>query len=100
MECGYIFDALYSFEYELNGDQVMFDFDQYAIPEGTNTEDYVVATYLFRSRLKDMLKQAALMATEQTTGTWIGVPGETRDLMEVHRGKVLAIWEVPDYETG
>ena len=53
-----------------------FDFDQYAIPEGTNTEDYVVATYLFRSRSKDMLKQAASMAVEQTTGTWIEVPGE------------------------
>jgi hypothetical protein len=37
----------------------MFDFGQYTIPEGTNTEDYVVATYLFRSRSKDMLKQAA-----------------------------------------
>jgi len=77
----------------------MFDFDQYTIPEGTNTEDYVVGTYLFRSRSKDMLKQAASMAVEQTTGTWIEVPGETRDLLERHRGKVLSIWEVPDYET-
>jgi 2,3-diketo-5-methylthiopentyl-1-phosphate enolase len=77
----------------------MFDYDQYAIPEGLNAEDYVVATYLFRSRSKDMLEQAAAMAVEQTTGTWIDVPGETRDLLEKHRGKVLAIWEVPDYET-
>ena len=77
----------------------MFDFDQYAIPEGMNTDDYVVATYLYRSRSKDMLKQAASMAVEQTTGTWIEVPGETRDLLERHRGKVLSIWEVPDYET-
>ncbi len=77
----------------------MFDFDQYTIPEGTNTEDYVVGTYLFRSRSKDMLKQAASMAVEQTTGTWIEVPGETKDLLERHRGKVLSIWEVPDYET-
>src|SRR4030043_2451319 len=73
--------------------------EQYVLPEGISPEDYVVATYLFRSREKDILQRVATMAAEQTTGTWIQVPGETIQLKERHQGKVLGIWEVPDYET-
>ena len=73
--------------------------EQYVLPEGISPEDYVVATYLFRSREKDILQRVAAMATEQTTGTWIPVPGETSLLKERHQGKVLGVWEVPDYET-
>ena len=73
--------------------------EQYVLPEGISPDDYVVATYLFRSREKDILQRVATMAAEQTTGTWIQVPGETIQLKERHQGKVLGIWEVPDYET-
>ncbi len=73
--------------------------EQYVLPEGISPDDYVVATYLFRSREKDILQRVATMAAEQTTGTWIQVPGETNQLKERHQGKVLGIWEVPDYET-
>jgi 2,3-diketo-5-methylthiopentyl-1-phosphate enolase len=73
--------------------------EQYVLPEGINPDDYVVATYLFRSREKDILQRVATMAAEQTTGTWIQVPDETNQLKERHQGKVLGIWEVPDYET-
>jgi 2,3-diketo-5-methylthiopentyl-1-phosphate enolase len=73
--------------------------EQYVLPEGISPDDYVVATYLFRSREKDILQRVATMATEQTTGTWIPVPGETSLLKERHQGKVLGVWEVPDHET-
>src|SRR4030043_846242 len=73
--------------------------EQYVLPEGISPEDYVVATYLFRARGRDLLQRVATMAAEQTTGTWIHVPGETNQLKERHQGKVLGIWEVPDYET-
>src|SRR4030042_4065647 len=72
--------------------------EQYVLPEGISPDDSVVATYLFRSREKDILQRVATMAAEQTTGTWIQVPGETTQLKERHQGKVLGIWEVPDYE--
>jgi 2,3-diketo-5-methylthiopentyl-1-phosphate enolase len=73
--------------------------EQVVLPEGINPDDYVVATYLLRSREKDILQRVAAMASEQTTGTWIQVPGETSQLRERHQGKVLGVWEVPDYET-
>jgi 2,3-diketo-5-methylthiopentyl-1-phosphate enolase len=77
----------------------MFNFDQYVQLEGIGVENYVIATYLMCSRYRDMLKKVASMAVEQTTGTWIEVPGETRELREKHEGKVLGVWEIPDMET-
>ncbi len=74
----------------------MIDFDQFILPE--NSEDYLVATYLLRSEAEDILKLAATMASEQTTGTWVKVPGETREMLLKHRGKVLSVWEIPDVE--
>ena len=64
-----------------------------------DSDDYVVATYLLRSRYQDILKKTADMAVEQTTGTRIKVPGETKELTAKHQGKVLGVWEIPDLET-
>jgi len=77
----------------------VFDFDLFAQPEGIDSDEYVIATYLLRSNEKDILKRVGSMAIEQTTGTWIKVYGETEDLTQKHRGKVLAVWEVPDFES-
>ncbi|MBW2121690.1 MAG: ribulose 1,5-bisphosphate carboxylase, partial [Deltaproteobacteria bacterium] len=77
----------------------MPDFDKYAQPEGIDLDGNVVATYLLRSRFGDILSRVASFATEQTTGTWVKVPGETRELTRRHQGKVLGVWEVPDLET-
>ena len=77
----------------------MIDLDQYTLTEGMDPDDYVVATYLLRSRYQGILKKIAAMAVEQTTGTWIAVPGETKELTARHQGKVLGVWEVPDKET-
>lgn len=76
-----------------------FDFEQYEQMEGIDLDHYVIATYFLRSRFRDILKKVASMAVEQTTGTWIQVPGETKDLIRRHRGKVLGVWEIPDVET-
>jgi len=76
----------------------MFNFDQYVQPEGIDLDDYVVATYLLRSYSRDILNMVATMAIEQTTGTWIKVPGETKELSRKHQGKVLGVWEIPDFE--
>ena len=79
----------------------MIDLDHFMLPETPAMEDYIVGTYLLRKQLRDpgdIIKTAVMMATEQTTGTWIRVPGETVDMVEKFRGKVLNIWQVPDQE--
>ena len=79
----------------------MIDLDHFILPESPNVGDYLIGTYLLRKEIKDpgeILKLAVMMATEQTTGTWIRVPGETADVIEKFRGKVLNIWEIPDTE--
>ena len=79
----------------------MIDLDHFILPETPSIEDYIVGTYLLRRHLRgpeDIIKTAVMMATEQTTGTWIRVPGESGKMMDKFRGKVLNIWEVPDQE--
>jgi len=79
----------------------MIDLDHFILPESPDASDYVIGTYLLRKELKDpaeVLKLAVMMATEQTTGTWIRVPGDTGDLIDKFCGKVLNIWEIPDNE--
>jgi 2,3-diketo-5-methylthiopentyl-1-phosphate enolase len=73
--------------------------EQFILPQGIYPDDYVVATYLLQSHEKDILQRVASMAVEQTTGTWIHVPGETAELTRRYQGKVLGIWEIPDFET-
>jgi 2,3-diketo-5-methylthiopentyl-1-phosphate enolase len=79
----------------------MIDLDQFILPEDPHADDYLIGTYLLRKKLTDpeaILKHAVMMAAEQTTGTWIQVPGETGDIVEKFGGKVLNVWEIPDNE--
>jgi 2,3-diketo-5-methylthiopentyl-1-phosphate enolase len=76
----------------------MIDFDQFILPENPEFENYLVATYLFRSDTKNIFKVATSAAADQTTGTWINIPGETQNLLHRYGGKVLNVWEIPDYE--
>jgi 2,3-diketo-5-methylthiopentyl-1-phosphate enolase len=79
----------------------MVDLEQFILHENPELNDYLVGVYLYRGRLRDsaeIIKTAVMMATEQTTGTWIRVPGETEDMMKKFRGKVIGIWEIPDTE--
>lgn len=76
----------------------MIDFAQFVLSENPEIENYLVATYLLRTDTKDVLKLAATMASEQTTGTWVPVPGETPEMLRKHQGKIVSIWEIPDIE--
>ena len=67
-------------------------------PDGVDRDEYIVATYYYESEADDLLKQVATLGLEQTTGTWVDVPDETPDVQEKHAAKVLAVYEVPDYE--
>jgi len=69
------------------------------ISESLNKEDYIIATcYLRLPPTANVEDKAIGIALEQTTGTWIDVPGETPELRQKHAGKVLNIYEIPSYE--
>ena len=79
----------------------MVELEHFILHENPRIDEYLVGVYLYRGRLKDsaeIIRTAVMMATEQTTGTWIRVPGETEDMMKKFRGRVLSIWEIPDTE--
>ena len=72
-----------------------------ALPDGIDYDEYVIATYLasFPAEVPIPLLSLAL-AVEQSTGTWVAVPGETPEVRRRHVAKVLGVYEVPDFEFG
>ncbi|HPP81792.1 MAG TPA: RuBisCO large subunit C-terminal-like domain-containing protein [Deltaproteobacteria bacterium] len=72
-----------------------------ALPEGIDMEKHVVATYWVQSdRTMDMALMGQILAIEQTTGTWVPVPGETPEVRAKHVAKVIGVYEAPFYEYG
>ncbi len=70
-----------------------------AIPEGVDPEEYAIATYLIVLPANfSAWDTARAIAIEQSTGTWIPVPGETPELRRKHVAKVVGVYEVPSYE--
>lgn len=70
-----------------------------ALPEGVPHEESIIATYLVSYPKKINVPQIApALAIEQSTGTWVPVPGETPEVRRRHVAKVLGCYEVPDYE--
>jgi 2,3-diketo-5-methylthiopentyl-1-phosphate enolase len=70
-----------------------------ALPDGVDYEDYVIGTYLVSySAALPIPIIAPMLAVEQSTGTWVAVPGETVDVRCQHIAKVIGVYEVPDYE--
>ena len=76
----------------------MIKYENYILNENPLLKDCLTATYLLRSKTKNILDTAAAMASEQTVGTWVSVPGITREMLRRYAGKVLDIWEIPDIE--
>src|SRR5512137_525728 len=70
-----------------------------ALPDGVSYDDYLIATYLANlpAAMPAPLLSMAL-AVEQSTGTWVPVPGETPELRREHIAKVIGVYAVPDYE--
>jgi 2,3-diketo-5-methylthiopentyl-1-phosphate enolase len=70
-----------------------------ALPDGVDYAEYVIATYLVSyPRSVPVPQLAPALAIEQSTGTWLPVPGETPEVRRRHIAKVIGIYEVPDYE--
>jgi len=70
-----------------------------ALPEGIDHGEYIIGTYLACFPKDIPVPFAAqLLAIEQSTGTWVPVPGETPEVRHKHVAKVIGVYEVPDYE--
>jgi 2,3-diketo-5-methylthiopentyl-1-phosphate enolase len=70
-----------------------------ALPEGLDLENHVVATYWIQAdRSMDLSIMGQFLAIEQTTGTWVPVPGETPEVRAGHVAKVIGVYEAPYYE--
>jgi 2,3-diketo-5-methylthiopentyl-1-phosphate enolase len=71
-----------------------------ALPDGVDYDDYIIGTYLvsYLAALPIPLI-APMLAVEQSTGTWVPVPGETMEVRRQHIAKVIGVYEVPDYES-
>lgn len=71
-----------------------------ALPDGVDYDDYVISTYLVSYPAALPIPVIApMLAVEQSTGTWLPVPGETLDVRSRHVAKVIGVYEVPDYES-
>lgn len=70
-----------------------------ALPDGVDYDQYVIVTYLASfPKAIPVAKLAPALAVEQSTGTWVAVPGETPEIRRRHVAKVIGVYEVPDYE--
>lgn len=70
-----------------------------ALPDGVDYDEYLVGTYLASFPASVPIPSLApALAVEQSTGTWVAVPGETPDVRCRHVAKVIGIYEVPDLE--
>lgn len=70
-----------------------------ALPDGVSYDDYLIATYLVSYPKGIPVPQLApALAIEQSTGTWVAVPGETPEVRRCHVAKVIGVYEAPDWE--
>jgi 2,3-diketo-5-methylthiopentyl-1-phosphate enolase len=70
-----------------------------ALPDGVDYDEYLIGTYLASFPASVPIPSLApALAIEQSTGTWVCVPGETAEVRCRHVAKVIGIYEVPDFE--
>ena len=70
-----------------------------ALPDGVDYDEYLIATYLVSyPKAVPVPQLAPALAIEQSTGTWVPVPGETPEVRRNHVAKVIGTYEIPDYE--
>ena len=70
-----------------------------ALPDGIDYDEYIVATYLVTyHKIIPVPRLSLALAVEQSTGTWVAVPGETPEVRCKHVAKVIGVYEVPDHE--
>jgi 2,3-diketo-5-methylthiopentyl-1-phosphate enolase len=76
-----------------------YDAEPHALPEGIDMETHVIATYYSAwPKELNIVALSPVLAIEQSTGTWIPVPGETPEVRAKHVAKVIGVYEAPEFE--
>ncbi|MHB1346922.1 MAG: RuBisCO large subunit C-terminal-like domain-containing protein [Candidatus Humimicrobiaceae bacterium] len=70
-----------------------------SLPESVFEDDYIIASYYYRSQPGvDVYEKAKSFAIGQTLGTWLPVPGINDEMKMKYGGKVAAIYDIPPAE--
>lgn len=70
-----------------------------ALQESIDPDEYVIGTYYVALPPRiDPWYIGRIAAEEQSTGTWVPVPENTPELRARCTGKVLGVYEIPNYE--
>ncbi|MGE5614844.1 MAG: RuBisCO large subunit C-terminal-like domain-containing protein [Bacillota bacterium] len=71
-----------------------FDYP-YTRPEQLNGS-HIIATYvIFGTGYENILDRAGNFAVGQTIGTWVDIPGISRDMVERYQGRIIAVYSMP-----
>ncbi|MCL7451675.1 MAG: RuBisCO large subunit C-terminal-like domain-containing protein [Anaerolineae bacterium] len=71
----------------------------FAYAEELFGQGYIIATYYLQTDPGiDIVARAASFAVGQSVGTWVPVPGITREMLERHMGRIVAIYDIPPVE--
>lgn len=78
--------------------KIVFDPVLFQVEDNVDKDRYIIATYGYQGpATTNAIKHAFALAVEQSTGTWLPVPGETPELREKHIARVCGVYEVPNF---
>jgi len=70
-----------------------------SLPEEIYDDDFIIATYFFRSEKEiDVYEKAKSFAIGQTLGTWLPIPGITTEMRKKYGGRIVALYDIPPVE--
>jgi 2,3-diketo-5-methylthiopentyl-1-phosphate enolase len=71
----------------------------FAYAEDLQDKGFVIATYYVELPARtDFIAKAASFAVGQSVGTWTEVPGITREMLEHHMARIVAVYDLPPVE--
>ena len=73
-----------------------FDYP-YDIPENIYSGDFLIATYLVSGISRSgIIKKAGSFAIGQSIGTWLPLPGITKQMVEQYQARVIGLYPMPE----
>ncbi len=71
----------------------------FAYTEDLANKGFIVATYYLELPARtDLIAKSASFAVGQSVGTWTDVPGITREMLEHHLARIVAVYDLPPIE--